>query len=174
MSKPRNVVPPSDIRDFLTYDPETGIFLRKKLPGRGGLHRDPKVGSIESNGYHSITHMGVRYRSHRLAWWFVYGEMPPTNLDIDHVNGHRQDNRIANLRLATRSQNNVNGRPKRHGRKYCGVFFCKDTGRWRACLGLNYRRVDLGRHDTPEAAARAYDAAAIQHYGEYARLNFQE
>lgn len=171
MAKPKKGPPPADIKDYLSYDPDTGIFTRKKLPGRGGVYASPVVGNLSVRGYREIRHMGVLYRAHLLAWWWVYGELPPPGFEIDHVNGNRDDNRIANLRLASRAQNNANARAKRN-RKLRGVFFDKQTKTWRAKIGVDYRQIHLGRHPTAEQAARAYDAAAIKHFGKFARLNF--
>lgn len=92
---------------------------------------------------------------------------------VDHINGNGLDNRRANLRPATGTQNNANSRRSRANTSgYKGVSLYRRTGRWRAYLGTRPREVHLGYFDTPEQAARAYDAAATQAWGEYARLNF--
>jgi hypothetical protein len=94
---------------------------------------------------------------------------------VDHVNGNGLDNRRANLRPATHTQNNANARLRRDNRTgYKGV------GQWGGRLPyvarirseghLHY----LGRYATPEDAARAYDVAAVEHFGPYARLNFPQ
>jgi hypothetical protein len=97
--------------------------------------------------------------------------------DVDHVNGDRLDNRRCNLRLCTRSQNNRNMRTPRHNTSgYKGVS--KDTSRpnnpWYATIRENGRNKFLGRYQTPEEAARAYDAAARRIAGRFARVNFPE
>ncbi len=92
---------------------------------------------------------------------------------VDHINGDGLDNRRSNLRPATPSQNLQNTRrPVSNSSGYKGVGFHKASGRWRAYIGIQGRQTSLGYHESPEAAARAYDAAAIEHFGEFARLNF--
>jgi hypothetical protein len=92
---------------------------------------------------------------------------------VDHINGDGLDNRMCNLREATVSQNNRN-RPLRGSRTgYRGVYI-KAPGRWHARLKLNGKNLYLGSFGDPADAARAYDAAAFDAVGEFARLNFPE
>ncbi len=91
---------------------------------------------------------------------------------IDHINGDRLDNRRQNLRPARPSENCSNRpKPSNNTSGFKGVSFDRRTGRWVATIGLNRRQVWLGRHDTAEQAARAYDAAALQLHGAFARPN---
>lgn len=92
---------------------------------------------------------------------------------VDHVNGNGLDNRRCNLRLCTTRENSRNQR----GRAlYKGVYrdFRRADGVWRARIKLPDKTLHIGAFDTPEAAARAYDAAAIKHFGDFARLNFAD
>lgn len=90
---------------------------------------------------------------------------------VDHINRNPLDNRRANLRLASKSENTANGGG--WGRsKYRGVAWDKRNSRWRASVTKDGRRKNLGRFDTEEAAARAYDAAARATHLNFAALNF--
>lgn len=92
---------------------------------------------------------------------------------VDHVNGNGLDNRRGNLRLATASTNGANRGPQRNNTSgFKGVHQNRSTGRWIAQLGVGGRRLRLGTFDTAIEAALIYDAAAREHFGEFARLNF--
>ena len=92
--------------------------------------------------------------------------------ESDHVNGDGLDNRRCNLRAATHSQNNCNKPAQsRNTSGYKGVSQRKDTGRWDARVTMQGRQVCLGSFDTPEKAAEAYDKAALELQGEFARPN---
>lgn len=92
---------------------------------------------------------------------------------VDHISGDGLDNRRANLRPATHSQNNANTRRSRANTSgYKGVSLYRRTGRWRAYLGTRPKEIHLGYFATREEAARAYDRAAIETWGDYARTNF--
>lgn len=98
----------------------------------------------------------------------------PTSLEIDHINGDKIDNRRENLRLCTRSENACNrGSPlKRNAGLPKGVCPADKRGRFVAKICVGKRAVRIGTFDSPEEAARAYDAAAIIYHGEFACLNF--
>src|SRR5262249_440843 len=92
---------------------------------------------------------------------------------IDHADRDPLNCRRSNLRRATRQQNIFNRSPqrKRSTCKYKGVFLCRRTGRFRAQIALNRKRTYLGYFDNEEDAARAYNAKAIELFGEFAYLN---
>lgn len=168
-------LPAADIREILSYDPATGVFRWIKVPGRGGgrekLAAGDVAGTVDKDGYRVIGFRGRIYRAARLAWWFVYGYMPER--EIDHENGIPGDDRLDNLRPATPGQNQANrGLLASNTSGFRGVSFHRRTGRWRASICVDRRQVHLGHFATPEAAAVAYDAAAREHFGEFARLNF--
>jgi hypothetical protein len=95
---------------------------------------------------------------------------------VDHINGNGLDNRKCNLRVCTQSQNMANMQKHRRGSsQFKGVIWKKQyKKKWEAAIHLGKKRVVLGRFDDEAAAARAYDAAARQHFGEFARLNFPD
>lgn len=110
---------------------------------------------------------------HRAIAERMAGQPIPDGYEVDHINGNRLDNRRENLRLVTHSQNMMNASSRQNrSSKYKGVSWDKVNRRWRAVIFLNKKQTSLGRHDSEEAAAKAYDAKAKELFGEYARLNF--
>ena len=91
---------------------------------------------------------------------------------IDHINRNRLDNRKHNLRPATISQNGANAKlTSRSTSGFKGVSYFKRTGSWRAYITVNKKFISLGYYKTPEEAAQHYDAAALKHFGTFARTN---
>jgi hypothetical protein len=148
--------------ELLAYDPVTGIFTRLTKSGR--WQAGDVCGWKNGNGYIRIELEGGRYFAHRLAWFYCFRRWPEHYLD--HKNGDRADNRIANLREANQSQNMGNADHK-NGRK--GTTYRPATGRWIAQIGCNRRHVYLGSFKTREEAHRAYAVAAEKLFGEFAR-----
>lgn len=97
----------------------------------------------------------------------------PKGLVTDHVNGDMLDNRRCNLRSATVSQNNANSRDRRRRSNYRGVYWHGQAGKWCAQISMNGRIKHLGLFETQEAAAAAYDLAAMQTRPTFARLNLR-
>lgn len=91
----------------------------------------------------------------------------------DHANRNGLDNQKANLRPASISQNGANqGLKSNNTSGYKGASRDRRSGRWAARIKVNYRNIHLGCYGTAEEAARAYDRAAVEYFGEYAWLNF--
>ena len=98
--------------------------------------------------------------------------MATGNSEIDHINGNSLDNRESNLRFCTRSQNMYNHGPQKNNTTgYKGVCFDKKRGKYMASISANRKQKNIGRFDTAEDAARAYNKAARAMHGEMAWLN---
>lgn len=144
------------LKELLQYEPESGLFFWTIL--KGGWPRPGRpAGSTNSEGYRKIGIDRRYYFSHRLAWLYVHGAWPTKC--IDHINGDRTDNRMANLREVTVHENNFNVTAVRAASGYIGVYLDKRTKTWTAAIRANGRTKTLGRHKTPEAAHEAYQRA---------------
>jgi hypothetical protein len=98
----------------------------------------------------------------------------PKGMDVDHINGNGLDNQKSNLRLCTRRQNLANQRLRASKTiPYKGVYFVssKPVNPYHARLHKDYNGIHIGCFPTPEEAARAYDKAALEAFGEYAQTN---
>ena len=108
--------------------------------------------------------------------WFLHWEVlsPRPGWEIDHINGDPLDNRRQNLRYVTHGQNQQNCSRRTESRKgiFKGVCWHRQRQKWVAQIAPGGKHVHLGLFDSEEAAARAYDQAAQQFFGEFARLNF--
>lgn len=157
--------PPSFTREWLRsvihYDPLVGLFMWRRRSGRAF------VGNFstkrDSYGYIQVMIEKRLYSAHRLAWFYVFGEWP--ELEIDHRNGIRSDNRLANLRVAMREQNQQNralGANNKSG--FLGVYYDAATGSWVAQITAFGKQKRLGSRGTPEAAYTLYlSAKAVDH-----------
>ena len=155
----------AELQSQLHYNHETGIFTRL-IVHSNRLKVGDIAGSKQRTGYLLIGINKKRYLSHRLAWLYVHGEFPLK--DTDHINGVRDDNRIVNLREATRSENNFNvGVRKNNTSGFKGVCFNKEMNKWRANAGLNGKKLHLGLFSTPELASQAYQAFAKVVHGDF-------
>jgi len=95
----------------------------------------------------------------------------PDGVEVDHHNGNGLDNTRNNLRFCSSSQNKWNRR-KTNKRGFKGVYFHRHSGKWHASISCRKKRYNLGYYNSPEDAAKAYDAAALRLHGEFTRLNF--
>jgi hypothetical protein len=174
------------VRAILDYDHLTGIFIwknrpehlfnaGKKFPARHAMNKwntrfaGKVTGHPHVDGFIFIKIFDMTFMAHRIAWLHYYGSAP-TNL-IDHINGDRSDNRIANLREATVQQNNCNkGIPSNSTSGIKGVSWNKARGKWTAQIGFNGTHKYLGIFSDKEDAAQAYRAACLELHGEFARV----
>lgn len=144
---------------MLDYDASTGLFSRK--------HGHVCNNGTNTLGYVQIMVDGQMCAGHRLAWLYVHGRWPADQLD--HINGNRADNRIANLRESSQAENCGNVARHRDNRSgYKGVFSARD--KWAAQICRNGVKRHLGVFDSPEAAHKAYCAAALETFGQFARV----
>lgn len=157
----------ADIRQYLSYEPSSGIFTWVKSPGyKSQVGR--AAGRVSNRGYVGIQFGGRTYSAHRLAWYFVHGQFPEGV--IDHIDTDRTNNRIFNLRSATINENARNRRPTKGRFLPKGVSFDSRDSIFRACIKVDGRTIHLGSFADPDTAFAAYAAAATKWHGEFARV----
>lgn len=141
------------VRAVLSYDKETGVFHWKTAP-RAARKAGAIAGGKNRQGYFTIRVFREGYLSHRLAWLYVHGVWPAG--DIDHIDGDRSNNRIANLRDVSRSVNleNRKGAKCTNKLKILGVSMQGD--RFRAQIQVKGVKKHIGLYATAELAEAAY------------------
>ena len=143
-----------DLKTFVTYIPETGVFIRNKNKKLAGYKRP--------DNYVCLTVNKRKYLAHRLVWLYMTGNWPV--VEVDHKNKKRYDNRWKNLREATSLQQMGNTKIwKSNTSGIRGVSFHKHSGKWRATI----KAKQIGIFNTKKEAKAAYDKAAKEHFGDF-------
>ena len=181
---------PDLLKQVLRYEPETGRLFWLARPASmfvDGIQSAAHSCAIFNNrcanteaftaahnrGYRQGRIFGVSYLAHRVIWAIQTGETP--SAEIDHINGIKDDNRWSNLRAATHTQN-MRNRKSCIGAssKFVGVNWRSDCKKWAAAIRYDGRIRHLGYFTDEADAARAYDKAARECFGDFARPNFGE
>jgi hypothetical protein len=152
----------AELHRLFDYSPKTGLLTRRISTGprsRAGQ----VVGTVMGAGYLNVSISHEKFIVHRLIWLYVHGVWPPH--DIDHINGVKTDNRLANLRLVTRSENQHNMRDRKNNSSgFIGVRRSASKDNYSARITLNGEERYLGSFPTALAAHAAYMAAkAVYH-----------
>jgi len=154
-----------ELKKFLHYEPETGMFIW--LVDRGGGTKIGNIaGFIRKDGYRHIKIFSKHYLSGRLAFFYMTGKWPEH--EIDHINRIRDDDRWCNLRVVTRQQNNRNQNIQKNNTSGIkGVHWIQRLNKWQARIWINKKTVSLGCFNNIEEAAKARKEAEIEYFGEY-------
>jgi hypothetical protein len=141
------------LREIARYEPETGEFFRRIDAPRGAFKVGDRMGRTHPEGYRLIKIRGRDFKAHRLAWLYVHGEWPID--EIDHINGQRGDNRIANLRDVPKATNQQNQKAQRNTATGILGVTRKGAG-FQARLRFNNERHYVGYFKTLDEACAAY------------------
>jgi hypothetical protein len=161
----RNAITPDILRQLLRYEPETGaLFWRRRELKWFACYTDwytfnflwagkPAFTSMDRDGYFVGAVFHHNFKAHRVCWMIATGECPD---QIDHINGVRNDNRLANLRSVDFRGNATNtARAKNNTSGTTGVHWDKGAGAWVARISMRGERHLLGAFDKIEDAIRA-------------------
>ena len=152
------------LREYMRYEPDTGCFYwRKTYAPRAMVGNE--AGSLNETGYVRIKVLGTEYPRSRLAWLYTYDEWPTPF--IDHINRNRSDDRIINLRQATRSQNNSNTKMRSDNTTGAKGVTIAD-GKYMVRINLRGKSIFIGRYDDLHEASQAYQNAATKYHGNFA------
>lgn len=150
------------VQEVFSYDPVVGHLFRRNC--------ETPAGRLLQNGYLAVSLDGIVWREHRLIWIWVHGVVPGEYDEIDHIDGNRTNNRIDNLRLVTRLQNQWNSKVRTDNTSgFKGVSWNKKAKRWAANISIGGRVTYLGMYDTAEEAHEAYAVRAKEMRGDFAR-----
>lgn len=160
------------LREWLAYDPETGIFrwIKEPRPIRPCLG---EVAGTTTADYVLIKlpGFGTQIGAHRLAWIYVHG-LTIGGAELDHIDTNPLNNAIGNLRLATSSEQKRNKKVQsnnRSGLKGAYYHAAHKGKKWRTQIKVGERLIFLGYFHTAQEAHEAYGRAAVEHFGEFAR-----
>lgn len=155
-----------ELKELFEYDPIIGWFTNHFSRGRA---RDGgRAGAETGHGYRRIIIDYVKHYEHHLAWLYVYGEYPN---EIDHINGTRSDNRIINLRVCDRTQNNFNSLRPTGISGLTGAYLDKRNLQWFSKIQFGGQHKFLGNFDSAGEAHQAYLTAVERYAAEFAYHN---
>lgn len=165
--KAKPLPPLEELKEFLDYNPNTGIFTWIKKPNNR-IKVGQVAGVMTKKGYVRIAFKGIKYLAHRLAYYTYHGVDPLENL-VDHKYGDGSNNKIKNLRLANKSQNGANHIKLRSDNTsgVIGVSWNKVHKKWQAIIMINGKQKHLGYFINKEDARKARKEGEIKYFGDF-------
>lgn len=142
------------LKKHVFYDPETGKFTRIGYFDSWGnyVKKTSELNKYSSEGYLIVSIQGKRYKAHRLVFLYMNNDKL-NDVEVDHIDGNRSNNKYSNLRVVVRTENMKN--KGLYSNSSTGVIGVSQfNGRFRARINLNGKRMSLGLFDTIEEASR--------------------
>lgn len=152
-----------EVAKLFTYDRETGV-LYWRIRAHNKIRHNYVAGSSKGtiDGYRQVSIKGKLYHEHRIIMMLCFGHIPE-NAEIDHINHIRNDNRLANLRFVTRSENRRNQSVNsKNTSGVTGVCFLKARKKYMAQISVDRENIYLGMFETLEEAAAARAEANLK------------
>jgi hypothetical protein len=164
--KHRPLPPLEELKEFLDYNPDTGIFTWKKT-----TNERIKIGQEAGTTcrYRRIRINTKSYPAHRLAYYMYHG-VDPLESEVDHIDGNYYNNKIDNLRLATHLENQRNRKLQINSTSgRTGVSWYETYQAWVSYISVDKKRIHLGFFADKEDAIQARIEAEIKYFGEFRR-----
>ena len=134
----------AEVNRVYSYNPDNGIFTRII---KCKQHNVGDIVKAYETGYIRFTIDGSKFLAHRIAWMLINSD--PCEMQIDHINHDRSDNRIKNLRLATNTENHKNATKQKNNKSgFVGVHWCNTTSKFRATIKIKGLKISLGYKKT--------------------------
>jgi len=168
------------VTSILKYDPQTGYLIWKKRPI--DHFPDARAFKIWNTRWankpagNKTKHKGIQIRinkknyiAHRIVWLLAYESYPID--DIDHIDNNPNNNRLSNLRLASKSENQWNTRKHKNNTSgFKGVYFDRRSNRWVSKIMINNKNVYLGSFKSADDAHNAYKKASLSMHGRFSNF----
>lgn len=164
MNKPTQ----AEIIAAIDYNPQTGLFFWTHHESVYVNVRGKQTATSGVKGHLKIRFQDREYKAHHVAWVIMKGYWP---VEVDHENNNRSDNRWSNLREATRQQNQMNRVLSKNSTSGFKGVVARKYGGFEAKIIVSKKYIYLGKFNDPVEAARAYDTAAVKHFGVFAKTN---
>jgi hypothetical protein len=152
------------ILELFSYYPETGNLVWKM--SRGGAKAGAHAGHLDTCGYWQVGVDRRQYQVHQLIWLIETGVW--ADLEIDHKDTVKTNNRFGNLRLATHGQNNAHREVRSNSKTGLLGVHERRPGKYTAQIRVNKKHIHLGTFSNKNDAAIAYAKAAYEYHGEFA------
>ena len=175
---------PETLCKLLSYDPDTGLLTWKRRPIEMFANKNafgtwntrysgkPAFRTVHSGGYRQGYIFNKKHLTHRIAYAIYHGTWPTDQ--IDHINGDKLDNRVANLRDVTHMENQRNTViPINNTSGYIGVILMRGSGKWRSVIRVSGKKIHLGVFTDIKDAIAARAAAEVK-YGFHANHGRQQ